>query len=275
VPLSPAEWHGRFCRQARWTAELRRYLYPRAGLGTARRVLDVGCGTGVLIAELPQHTAAAIHGLDLNPTYLELASRSAPAAHFTQGDAHRLPYPAAAFDACLCHYLLLWVADPAQVVREMKRVTRPGGAVLALAEPDYGGRIDHPAALAQLGAWQAAALRRQGADPLTGRRLKGIFHAAGMDSIEAGVLGAQWAAPPPAEEQASEWAVIEADLDQLFDPPDPRVLQSLEDLKKQDALAWSNGERILYVPTFYAWGIVPHSSTGTPISISPSTTRTG
>jgi len=74
----------------------------------------------------------------------------------------------------------------------MARITRPGGAVLALAEPDYGGRIDYPIKLAQMGKWQIESLRLQGADPLMGRKLATIFNSAGFDSVETGVLGGQW-----------------------------------------------------------------------------------
>jgi len=56
------EWHKRFVQQAGWTGELRRYLFKRTGLQFARRVLEVGCGTGAILAGL--ETGAAVHGLD-------------------------------------------------------------------------------------------------------------------------------------------------------------------------------------------------------------------
>ena len=52
MPLTPLDWHDRFSLQARWTRELRHYLYKRAGLEAARRVLEVGCGSGVVLGEL-------------------------------------------------------------------------------------------------------------------------------------------------------------------------------------------------------------------------------
>ena len=74
----------------------------------------------------------------------------------------------------------------------MKRVTRPGGTVAALAEPDYGGRIDFPDSLGELGQWQAFALGSQGANPNVGRRLMAEFIAADLDSVESGLMGGQW-----------------------------------------------------------------------------------
>jgi SAM-dependent methyltransferase len=277
--LTPSDWHERFLQQAGWTAELRRHLFERAGLASARRVLEVGCGTGALLAALGECTQARVYGLDLNPEYLALAAGHASQSRLVRGDAHLLPYPDQAFDLVFCHFLLLWVADPARVVLEMKRVTRHGGAVLVFAEPDYGGRIDYPEELAALGEWQQAALRRQGADPRIGRRLANIFIKAGLADFQLGVLGGQWSEPLNQAAWESEWTIIEADLEQLssdsgrLQPGNLRraVLEhSLESLKALDAAAWARRERVLFVPLFYAWAF-----NGTPTSMTPSTTRTG
>jgi ubiquinone/menaquinone biosynthesis C-methylase UbiE len=269
--LSPLDWHRRFTVQARWTSDLRQYLYPRAGLAHTRRVLEVGCGTGALLEELLRQSEAWVHGLDIDAQRIRLAGSlpSLPGERLclAQGDAHALPYPDESFDLALCHFLLLWVADPLHALLEMKRVTRPDGAVLALAEPDYGGRIDHPPELSRLGEWQRDALSRQGADPLMGRKLAGLFHAAGLQNVESGVLGGRWQARLSSEEQASEWEMLEADLEGTVSPEELRRLRVL------DEQSWRAGERVLFVPVFYAWGRV--YSTGTPTSISPSTTRTG
>ena len=68
------DWHKRFVQQAGWTSELRNYLFKRAGLPAARRVLEVGCGSGAILSGLV--TGAAIHGLDREPN---APGRSAPA----------------------------------------------------------------------------------------------------------------------------------------------------------------------------------------------------
>ena len=248
--LSPADWHARFTRQAAWTRALRAYLFPRAGVTEAARVLEVGCGTGAILAELPGRIPL-VAGLDVNAAHLSLARDNAPRARLTRGDALALPYADSAFEVTLCHFLLLWAAAPLQVLREMRRVTRPGGAVLALAEPDYGGRIDYPQELAALGEWQRQSLRRQGADPLMGRRLAGLFHEAGLQTVETGVLGGQWPGFPDWEERESEWAVLESDLAERSPEPAPWA-----SLKALDRSATERGERVLFVPTFYAWGRV-------------------
>ncbi|HIE56609.1 MAG TPA: methyltransferase domain-containing protein [Anaerolineales bacterium] len=252
LPFTPADWHRRFTRQAQWTRALRDYLLPRVGEKSAARTLEVGCGTGAVLTELSE-TLSFTAGLDVNFTYLNLAMRNTPQARLTQGDAHTLPYASNNFDLTLCHFLLLWVDDPLQVISEMVRVTRSGGAVLALAEPDYGGRIDYPVELGVLGDWQRASLRRQGADPLMGRRLAGLFHQAGIEAVETGILGAQWPEAPDQETWESEWAVLESDLSQISEILE---IPEMTKLKELDRMAHEKGERVLFVPTFYAWGRV-------------------
>ena len=241
-------WHKRFVQQAAWTRDLRAYLFERAGLAQAQRVLEVGCGTGAILSGLT--TRAALHGLDLDPARLVEAARHVPQAALVCGDALQLPYPSAAFEVTFCHFLLLWLPDPLQALLEMARVTRPGGHVLALAEPDYAARVDKPAALAPLGRWQTESLQRQGADPGLGARLAELFRQAGIPPIETGTLQESKETLPASGERDLEWTLLEADL-AGFIPP-----QEIQRMKILDLQAWERGERVLTVPTYFAWGRV-------------------
>ena len=145
--------------------------------------------------------------MDIHPPHLKWA-RQTGGASLVLGDAHHLPCRDDSFDVSLCHFTLLWLENPAQALAEIERVTRPGGAVLALAEPDYGGRIDYPPELEKLGRWQTETLRNQGADPLVGRKLGHLFSQAGFVELETGVLGGQWSGPPSAEAWEREWDVF-------------------------------------------------------------------
>ena len=241
------DWHARYLQQAAWTRDLRAYLFDKAGLSNARRVLEAGCGTGAILRDL--RTSASRHGLDLDPAALTHCRLHAPAATLTRGNGLTLPYPDQTFDIVYCHFLLLWVSDPLQAVREMKRVTRPNGHVLALAEPDYFSRVDKPDELKILGEWQRESLQRQGADPGFGSRLAGTFFQAGINLLEAGTIqGAGNEAS--AHEREMEWAVLKADL-AGFVPED-----EIQKMKLLDEQAWERGERILHVPTYFAWGRV-------------------
>lgn len=255
MTLSTIDWQNRFAQQASWTGDLRNYLYEKIGLENASRILDLGCGTGALIHELLTNSNANLHGLDISRAHMKLIPPEERLS-LTQGDAHQTPYPNHYFEVSLCHFTLLWVVNPFQVLKEMVRITEPGGTILALAEPDYGGRIDYPAELEKLGALQKDSLRLQGADPLMGRKLAGLFHEAGLESIETGVLGGQWSDninQTGHENWQSEWEVLEWDLNKITDELD---FSEVAKLKKVDKTAWAAGQRVLYVPTFYAVGKV-------------------
>jgi SAM-dependent methyltransferase len=247
-----AYWHAWFTQQAGWTQSMRRWLYRKARLGRAGDILEVGCGTGVIAEELARITPARVVGLDIDPTMLTLTTRQESRVTYVQGDAHALPFPGESFDAVVCHYLLLWLADPVQGVREMARVIRPGGRVLACAEPDYGGRIDYPPEMVVLGQQQAEALRKRGADPEIGRRLGEIFVAAKLRAL-VGMMAGQWRVPAktdaaPDGEFEAEWAMREYDLNGILLPEELRRLRAI------DRQALEEGRRILFVPTFYALG---------------------
>ena len=241
------DWHARYTQQARWTRSLREYLFEKAGLKLARRVLEVGCGTGAILDTLPP--SASRHGLDLARGALAEARVHAPGGILVHADALSLPYADFTFDITFCHFLLLWVRDPLQATREMARVTRPLGYVLALAEPDHTARIDQPEALVPLGRWQTEALRAQGADVSFGARLADTFARAGIEVIETGTI-------QKAEGEASrgewemEWAVIESDLAASVSGED------LQKMKSLDEQARARGERVLHVPTYFALGKV-------------------
>ena len=249
---TPSDWHKRFQHQAEWTRDMRHYLYERLEVTSAHRILDVGCGTGVLESELALLSDAEVIGVDLNRSFLNIATQAAPLTKYTQGDGYFLPYLSGIFDLVMCHFLLLWIQQPLKILREMVRVTRPGGAILAIAEPDYGGRIDFPIELEQLGLWQQISLRVQGADPIMGRRLASIFSQVGLHEIETGVLGGQWSSASSTKDWPSEWKMLQADLDWLDqDQVDHQKLNSLAILGRQ---ASELGERVLFIPTFYAFG---------------------
>lgn len=240
-------WHTRYTQQATWTRDLRAYLFEKAGLADARRVLEVGCGTGAILRELV--TPASMYGLDINLSSLTECQVHVSNAIVVQGNAISLPYPNQTFEIVYCHFLLLWVRNPLQALLEMKRVTKPGGHILAFAEPDYSQRIDKPDELIPLGRWQTESLRRQGADPSFGARLAESFFEAGITINETGTIqGVE--AEPSADEWKLEWAVIESDLAGMGSDAD------IQKMKRWDRQAWTHGERVLHVPTFFAWGQV-------------------
>ncbi len=246
--MEKAIWHDRYVQQAAWTRDLRAYLFEKAGLSRAHRVLEVGCGTGAILSTLA--TSASLHGFDLAPAALAQCRIHAPRVSLARGDALSLPYFDATFDIVYCHFLLLWVANPLQVLREMKRVTKTRGHIMALAEPDYTARCDKPNELTSLGKWQNESLKHQGADIALGARLAELFFQAGIKIIETGAIQSQRNDALMPEEQEKEWAVLESDLAGIV------ASEEIQKMKQLDEQARRRGERLLNVPTYFAWGQV-------------------
>ncbi|MFE9307727.1 class I SAM-dependent methyltransferase [Streptomyces sp. NPDC006706] len=94
----------------------------------ARRVLDLGCGDGVLLARTEGRWLA---GVDLSPEALALARRrpSLRATALAQAGAQGLPFADGAFDACVCHMALMLMDDVDRVAAETARVLSPGGVL--------------------------------------------------------------------------------------------------------------------------------------------------
>jgi len=244
-PLNVAGSDEQFARQAAWTRAVRSQLYRRVNLLRARRVLDVGCGSGVVTEELAARTRGQVIAIDVDAAMIAAARARGGRAVYQEGDACRLPFPDGHFDVVVCHFLLMWVDDPARAVCEMARVTRPGGAVLVCGEPDYGGRVDWPDL--PIGQWQAAALQRRGADPFIGRKLRALLQQAGLD-VDVGIIPSLWDTAALRENFAAEWALLERDVAGLVDEAVFR--------RARDA-AWraiKGGTRLVFMPVFFGLG---------------------
>ena len=175
---------GRWSRQV--APEFLRWLEVGRGLAWA----DVGCGTGALSETiLADHAPGSIEGVDAAEGFVTRARErlADPRVRIAQGDARRLPWEARAFDAAVSGLVLNFVADHEAMVREMARVTKPGGRV-ALYVWDYAGEMQMTRCF-----WEAAiAVSPQDAKLSQGERfpvcrpeaLGALFEGAGLSAVQ-------------------------------------------------------------------------------------------
>jgi len=107
----------------------RRATRHALALRPAERVLDVGAGTGVSTVEFLDEGAYAV-GTDISLGMLAAGRLARPGVPLLAGDALALPFADEVFDAVTISFALRNVADPVAALREMRRVTRPGGRLV-------------------------------------------------------------------------------------------------------------------------------------------------
>jgi demethylmenaquinone methyltransferase / 2-methoxy-6-polyprenyl-1,4-benzoquinol methylase len=149
-----------FGQDGRW----RRFLVSRVPSGS--RVLDVATGTGMVARELETRGCRVV-GLDQSDSMLRYAETNA--TPFVQGQAERLPFRDASFDAVTFTYLLRYVDDPAATVAELGRVVNRGGTMACL-------EFHIPTSRLWRSAWW---LYTRGVMPITGRFASRAWYGAG------------------------------------------------------------------------------------------------
>jgi len=241
-------WHARYRQQASWTSAARKYIFKQSGISHSDHLLETGFGSGAVLENLNDEGYRHLTGIDLD--FKTLLSTKIPHP-FACADGLHLPFQDASFGHSLCHFYLMWVVDPLTALREMARVTVPGGYVLALAEPDYGGRIDHPESLQRLGEMQTQALHSQGADVRMGRRLLMLFGDCGLDDVNAGIISAQWKPDAKNDSFMNDFNVLTRDLSYAV------PTNELEALLSRAEASASKEDAIWFVPIFYAYGRIP------------------
>jgi ubiquinone/menaquinone biosynthesis C-methylase UbiE len=156
----PAEVYDRFV--GRYSPALARALCDTAQVQPGQRAVDVGCGSGALVAELAARLGAEqVSGVDTSEPFVEAARARVPGARIVVGSAESLPFADGEFDVTLSQLVVNFLSDAEQGLREMSRVTR-GGGVVAGCVWDYGGGMTMLRTF-----WDAAeALDPDGAGPL-------------------------------------------------------------------------------------------------------------
>ncbi len=168
-------------------------LAPRfadlAGIADDQRVLDVGCGPGALTAELVSRVgAASVSAAEPSASFAAAVRERLPGVEVHQAPAEQLPFADGIFDAALAQLVVHFMADPVRGLREMRRVTRPGGLVAACVWDHAGGRGPVSA------FWSAARQLDPAADDESGLagvregHLASLFAEAGLDRVSVTTL---------------------------------------------------------------------------------------
>jgi SAM-dependent methyltransferase len=175
----------------RYSALLVGQMADLAGVSPGQRALDVGCGPGALTAELVRRLGADhVAAVDPSAPFVEAARARLPGVDIRLAPAEALPFEDASFDVALAQLVVHFMTDPVAGLTEMRRVTRPGGAVAACVWDHAGGR--GPLSL----FWRAAAELEPGAtneSGLPGARkghLGDLFVAAGLREVETTTISA-------------------------------------------------------------------------------------
>ncbi len=243
--------HNRFREQASWTKQAQQLFLENSRMEAGKKILEVGCGTGALLESVSSQCMADLYGIDLHFDLLDFANQNYRRLSLTCSDALHLPFPNNTFDAVISHFFLLWVMEKNLVLKEIFRLIRPGGIFAALAEPDYGSRIDYPEEFVQIGRMQRDSLIRQGADPDLGRTLGELLSSTGFKNISQGILGSFQSSPFSDEQIQSEQRVLQSDIGNHMD----KAL--LNHLMALDTKSRLENTRVQFIPTFFAWGFKP------------------
>jgi SAM-dependent methyltransferase len=123
----------------RYSTQLAPQLADLAGVEDGQRVLDVGCGTGILTAECVRR-GATVAAVDPSEPFVAAVAERHPGVDVRQGEAEALPFPDGEFDAALAQLVVHFMREPVTALREMGRVTRPGGVVGACVWDHAGGQ---------------------------------------------------------------------------------------------------------------------------------------
>ena len=161
-------------------------LAPRfadlAGIGNGQRVLDVGCGPGALTAELVSRVGvASVSAAEPSASFAAAAGERLPGVEVCQAAAEQLPFADGTFDAALAQLVVHFMADPVQGLREMRRVTRPGGMVAACVWDHAGGRGPLAAFWSAVRQLDPAADDESGLAGVREGHLASLFTQAGLN----------------------------------------------------------------------------------------------
>lgn len=197
------ELYRRYLESKPWVKQLYSSFFK---IRRGQQIVDVGCGTGDFTRYLAEISdgRARILGIDSNEKSVTAAiadSHKAGLSRVTSyriGDVYKIPLEDGYADLACCRTLLMHLPDPLRAVREMARITRIGGSVVAVE----GGRMasfydpddeDYSKLAEQAySSWVDGIKKLEGKEFKIGEKLPGIFRKAGLSNIRAEIQADAW-----------------------------------------------------------------------------------
>ncbi len=188
------------------------YLLPH--LRPGMRVLDVGCGAGMITVGLARAVGAGeVVGTDVEPAALLDAEARADAARlvnvrFEEASVYALPFPDSSFDVVHAHQVFQNLARPVDAAHEIQRVLTPGG-IFGSRDADYSTMAHWPPCPI-LDRWNALyhqVSARHGAEPDARHRVLSWLSAAGFSRVRVSTTTVEFAEPAEVQAWTEAWAV--------------------------------------------------------------------
>jgi SAM-dependent methyltransferase len=182
-----AEAYDRF--MGRYSSPLAPLFADFGRVSDGQRVIDVGCGPGALTEELVRRLgASAVTAVDPSAPFVSAIEKRLPDVDVRLAPAEELPFEGSSFDAALAQLVVHFMRDPIAGLREMARVTRPGGGVSASVWDHGGGHGPLSVLWDVVQEVDPGAQDESGLAGTRGGTLTALFEQAGLREIEETAL---------------------------------------------------------------------------------------
>jgi SAM-dependent methyltransferase len=183
----PADAYARF--MGRFSEPLGIRFADFAQVARGQDVVDVGCGPGALTTELVDRLGeSSVAAIDPSPPFVAALQARLPGVDVRAGSAEHLPYDDGSFDAALAQLVVHFMTDPVAGLREMARVTRPGGVVAACVWDHDGGGSPLSVCWAAAHDLDPGVVDEAGLAGAREGHLQELAAAAGLTDVEAARL---------------------------------------------------------------------------------------
>ncbi|EGN94681.1 hypothetical protein SERLA73DRAFT_187733 [Serpula lacrymans var. lacrymans S7.3] len=208
--------HESVLRSHSWRTAANSAAYLLPSLKPDMHILDVGCGPGTITIDLAKLVPQGhVTGIEPVPDVLDQARTTASTLGvqnvlFKVGDVHALDYPDATFDVVHAHQVLQHVVDPVMALKEMRRVTKPGG-IIAVRSIDFEAMTWYPE-VDGMKDWlnlHIKVARSLGGEPNAGRMLLSWARQAGIDQACVKATAGTWCYST--SEERAWWSSLWAD----------------------------------------------------------------